>query len=92
MQNTFFQIQSVKAIPVTVLKGREMLRISHCRDSRLTDGGKVVSLTHRPRSTPQKHYFSASGTDFCWSLSKHQGLVRLKGLGKLEKLIYLIGS
>jgi hypothetical protein len=29
------------------------------------DGGKVVSPTHRPRSTPQKHYFSASGTHFC---------------------------
>jgi hypothetical protein len=28
-----------------------------CLDSRLTDGGKVVSPTHRPRSTPQKHYF-----------------------------------
>jgi hypothetical protein len=33
--------------------------------SLLTDGGKVVSHTHRPRSAPQKHYFSASGTHFC---------------------------
>jgi hypothetical protein len=24
------------------------------------DGGKVVSLTHQPRFTPQKHYFNAS--------------------------------
>jgi hypothetical protein len=39
-----------------------MLRILHCLDNRLTDGGKVVSLTHRQRSTPRKHYFSASGT------------------------------
>jgi hypothetical protein len=38
-----------------------MLRIPHCLDNRLTDGGEVVSLTHRPRSTPHKH-FSASGT------------------------------
>jgi S-methylmethionine-dependent homocysteine/selenocysteine methylase len=30
-----------------------MLRIPHCLDSELTDGGKVVSLTRRLRSTPQ---------------------------------------
>jgi hypothetical protein len=50
-----------KAIPVTGLgglKGFEMLRIAHFLDSRLTDGGEVVSIT------PQKHYFSASGTHF----------------------------
>jgi hypothetical protein len=46
------------------LYGYEMLRIPHCLDNRLTDGGKIVSLTHRPLSTPQKH-FSASGTHFC---------------------------
>jgi hypothetical protein len=28
-------------------------RISHCLDNRLTDGGKDVSPTHRPLSTPQ---------------------------------------
>jgi hypothetical protein len=42
----------------------EMLRIPHCLDSRLTDGDKVVSLTHRPRSIPQ-NIVSASGTHFC---------------------------
>jgi hypothetical protein len=31
-----------------------MLRIPHCIDNRLTDGGKAVSPTHRPRSSPQK--------------------------------------
>jgi hypothetical protein len=31
----------------------------------IATGGKVVSLTHRPHSTPQKHYFSVSGTHFC---------------------------
>jgi hypothetical protein len=36
-----------------------MLRIPHCLDSRLAHGGKVVSPTHRPLSTPHKHYFSA---------------------------------
>jgi hypothetical protein len=46
------------------LQGCEMLRIPRCLDSRLTDGGVVVSITYRPRSTPQKH-FSTSGTHFC---------------------------
>jgi hypothetical protein len=36
-----------------------MLRIPYCLNNRLTDGGKVVSLTHWPRPTPKKH-FSAS--------------------------------
>jgi hypothetical protein len=34
-----------------------MLRILHCLDNRLIDGGKVVSLTHPPHFTPQKHYY-----------------------------------
>jgi hypothetical protein len=58
-----------------------MLRIAHCLNNRLTDGapttphtpetlfftdgGKVVSLTHPPHLTPQKHYFYVSGTLFC---------------------------
>jgi hypothetical protein len=29
-----------------------MLRISHCLDNRLRDCDEVVSLTHRPLSTP----------------------------------------
>jgi hypothetical protein len=62
-----------------------MLGIPHCLDIRLTAGGKVVSPTHRPRYTPQKHYFSASGTHLCYSLGKPQGLVRLEGIGKLKK-------
>jgi hypothetical protein len=32
-----------------------MVRIPHCLHNRLTNDGKVVSLTHRPRSAPQKH-------------------------------------
>jgi hypothetical protein len=46
-----------KVIPITGrggLQGSEMLRMPHCLDSRLTDGGKVVSTTSRPRSSPQK--------------------------------------
>jgi hypothetical protein len=55
------------------------------------DDGEDVSPTRWPRSTPQKH-FSASGTRLCQKLSKPQGLLRLKGLGKFIKLIYVIGS
>jgi hypothetical protein len=69
-----------------------MLRIPHCLDNRLTDDSKVVSPTHRPHSTPQKYYLSVSDTHFFQRLGKPQGLVRPEGLGKLEKLIYLIGS
>jgi hypothetical protein len=47
------------------LQSCEMLWIPYCLDNGLTDSGKVVSLMRRPRSTPQKHYFSASGTHFC---------------------------
>jgi hypothetical protein len=53
-----------------------MLRMSHCLDNRLTDGGKIVRPTHRPRSTSPKHYFYVSGTNFCNKLSKPQSLVR----------------
>jgi hypothetical protein len=69
-----------KAIPITGrggLWGCEMLRIPHCLGNRLTDGSKVVRLMHRPRSTLQKH-FSASGTHFCYRLSKPLGLVQLE--------------
>jgi hypothetical protein len=34
-----------------------MLRIPHCLDNRLIDGGKVVSPTHPPHFTPQKRYY-----------------------------------
>jgi hypothetical protein len=69
-----------------------MLRIPHCLDNRLTDSGKVVSPTHRQHFTPQKHYFSASGTHFCYRMSEPQGLVQHEGLGKLKNFIRLIGS
>jgi hypothetical protein len=44
-----------------------MLRIAHCLDNRIIDGGKVVSPMHQPHFTPQKHYFNASGTHFVFS-------------------------
>jgi hypothetical protein len=61
-----------------------MLRIPNCIDSRLTDVGKIVIPTHRPRSTPQKHNFSSSGTHFCWRLGEPQGPVRPEGLCELK--------
>jgi hypothetical protein len=61
-----------------------MLRIPHCLDNGLIDGGKVVSLTHPPHFTPQKHYFNVSGTHYCQRLSKSQGLERPEGLGKFK--------
>jgi hypothetical protein len=61
-----------------------MLRIPRCLDSRLTDGGEVVSLKHRQRSTPQKYYLSASSTNFCYRLSEPQGLVSLLLLSRAK--------
>jgi hypothetical protein len=62
-----------------------MLTIPHCLENRLIDGDKVVSPTHPLQFTPYKHYyFNVSGTHFCQRLSKPQGLVRPKGLGKLK--------
>jgi hypothetical protein len=49
-----------KAISVTGrgdLKGCEVFRVPQCLDNRLTDGDKVVSPTHWPHFTPQKHFF-----------------------------------
>jgi hypothetical protein len=60
--------RKVKRIPVTGrggLQGCEMLRIPHYLDNWLTDGGKVTSPMRRPHFTPQKYYFSDSGTHFC---------------------------
>jgi hypothetical protein len=54
-----------KPIPLAGLggvQGFDMLRIPHCLDTRLTDGGEVLDLIHWQRSTPLKHYFSPSGT------------------------------
>jgi hypothetical protein len=72
-----------EAVPATVrggLSGCEMLTLG----IRLRDDGNIVSPTHRPRSTSQKHYFPASGTHFCQRLSKSQGLVWPEALSKLK--------
>jgi hypothetical protein len=69
-----------------------MLRIPRCIENRLTGGAEVVSVTFWPFSTTQEHFLSASGTHYCFWLSKLQGLVRLEGLCKLKKFNDLIGS
>jgi hypothetical protein len=46
---------------------------------------RLSALRAGPRFTTDKHYFSASDTQFCYRLSKPQGLLRPEGLGKLIK-------
>jgi hypothetical protein len=49
-----------KAIPITDragLYGCDMLRIPHCLDNQLTDGGKVFSPMHQQNFTPHTHFF-----------------------------------
>jgi hypothetical protein len=53
-----------KAVPVTGHEGHEgceRSRLPHFLDSRLTDGGEVVTLTRRPPFTPGK----IPGTHLC---------------------------
>jgi hypothetical protein len=65
----------------------EMLRILHCVDNRLTDGGEAVSLKPQKRSTTQNHHSFFSSTHFSLSLSIPHWLVRPEVLGKLLKFI-----
>jgi hypothetical protein len=51
----------VKASRYQAVEDCETLRLSHFPDSRLTDGGEVVSLKRRPPFTPRK----IPGTHFC---------------------------
>jgi hypothetical protein len=69
-----------------------MLRIPHCLNSRLTDGGKYVNLKRRPPLySSDTLFFSAFGTHFCERLSKPQDLVQSGVFGKLKKITHLIG-
>jgi hypothetical protein len=64
----YIYIYISKAISVTGRGGRygfKMLRIPHCLDSRLTDGGRFVSPTHRPLLYTPEAFVYASGTHFC---------------------------
>jgi hypothetical protein len=50
-----------------------MLRIPYWLDSRLTDGGEVVSPTHRPLSTPKKHFFFSFWYSFMLEADQKSG-------------------
>jgi hypothetical protein len=69
-----------------------MLRIPHCLDNRLTDGGKVVSLTHRPRSledctAPLRGLYSENATFFTSGQSSFiESWVHLNSPGIIKKL------
>jgi hypothetical protein len=52
-------------------------------DNRLTDGGKVVSLTRQPPFTPRK----IPGTHFYYRLSKFQGHNAAGRIGQLKNPI-----
>jgi hypothetical protein len=61
-----------------------MLRIPHCLDNRLKDGGKVVSLTHQPHFTSQKpYYFNVSGTHFIIRIIKSR---RMRWAGNVARM------
>jgi hypothetical protein len=65
-----------------------MVRVPHCLDNWIKDGGKVVSPTHWPHFTTKKHYyFYVSDTHFCYGLTKPQGLEQPEGLGKFKNLL-----
>jgi hypothetical protein len=70
--NTLWQKEG-KAIPVTGRgspQGCEKSRLPHFLDSRLTNGGEVVSLTRRPLFTPRK----IPSIRLCYRLNQPQGL------------------
>jgi hypothetical protein len=85
------QCKESKVIPVTGHGGPygcETSRLPHFLDSRLTDGGKVVSFTNRgspvhPRKIP--------GTHFCSRMTRPQGQ-SAAGLGHLKQSNDLIGN
>jgi hypothetical protein len=66
--NIYPRSRSCRLIGLWDVKDRILSRHS------LTDGSKLISPTHRLRSTSQKHCSSASGTHLCWRLREPQGL------------------
>jgi len=69
---------TVKAVPLKAWGGSEGSRKLRFPDFVTTaqDGGKVVSLTHRPPLPPG----NSPGTYFCWRLSRPQGHSAMEGI------------
>jgi hypothetical protein len=65
-----------------------MLRIPHCLDNRLTDGGEAVSLTHSPRSAPAYKFLFLSRVDIFVVYARH----KLHNLYSSPSIIRIIKS
>jgi hypothetical protein len=66
-----------------------MLRIPHCLDNRLRDGGEVVSLKRLPRFTIHKDVLVLVSVTGC---EINRAMLRLEGLGKLKNFNDLNGK
>jgi hypothetical protein len=77
------QIQWVKAVPLQAWSGPEGSRKLRFPDymTMAQDGGKVVSLTHRPPLPPG----NAPGTHLCQRLSRPQGHSTIGRIMSMEK-------
>jgi hypothetical protein len=86
------KVKKRKVIPVTGREGPwscETPRLSHYLDNRLTDGGKVVSLTRPlPFTSQEDSWYSF----LLRAWVDTRAIVRLEGLGKLKKSIDLNGN
>jgi hypothetical protein len=70
-RDTPLHLHKGKAVPLQAWSGPDGSRELKFPDYMTTaqDGGKVVSLTHRPPLAPE----NAPGTHFCYRLSRPQG-------------------
>jgi hypothetical protein len=66
-----------------------MLRIPHCLDNRLINGGKVVSLMNWPRFMPRNIFWYSFLLETEYA---PKSLVWLEGLGQLKKVNDLTGT
>jgi hypothetical protein len=57
------------------------LRIAHLLEARLTDGGEVVSLTHRPHFSPHE--------DYRYRLNELQGHTSIKTIRTEIEFVYV---